>query len=191
MGFLSGEELYRRFLNGDKSSFDEIINMYHDGLIYFLYGMLKNYDEAEEAAEDAFAELVIHKRRYSFRSSLKSYLYAIGKHKAADILRRKAKLDSNGIIDEDTPSDIPGPEESVINDELKREVRNALDLIHKDYREALHLVYFDNMGVSEAARALGKTKKQTENCLYRGKLALKAVFAEAGKNITTFKDFNE
>ena len=170
---MSGEECYRCFLDGDKSGFDEIVGIYHDGLIYFLYGILKNYDDAEDAAADAFVELLVHKHRYSFRSSLKSYLYSIGRHKAIDIVRRRSK--QCGEPDEEIPSDLPTPEESVINDDEKRMLRDAMRRINKDYREALHLVYFEDMSIAETAKVMRKSKKQTENCLYRGKLALKGI----------------
>ncbi|MDD4125415.1 MAG: RNA polymerase sigma factor [Eubacteriales bacterium] len=170
---MSGEECYRRFLDGDKSGFNEIIHIYHDGLIYFLYGITKNYDDAEDAAADAFVELLVHKHRYSFRSSLKSYLYSTGRHKAIDIIRRRSK--QCGEPDEEIPSDLPSPEESVINDDEKRLLRDAMRCISKDYREALHLVYFEDMSIAESAKVMGKSKKQTENCLYRGKQALRVI----------------
>jgi RNA polymerase sigma-70 factor (ECF subfamily) len=175
---MSGEENYRRFLGGDKAGFDEVINLYHDGLIYFLYGILKNYQDAEDAAADAFAELLAHKHRYSFRCSLKSYLYSVGSHKAVDILRKRSRQCDEP--DEEMPSGEPTPEESVINDDEKRAVRDALAKIKEDYRQALHLVYFEDMSASEAAKVMGKSKKQTENCLYRGKTALKVILETKG-----------
>ena len=45
--------------------------------------------------------------------------------------------------------------------------------IKEQYQEALYLLYFEGLSLDEAARVLGKNKKQVENLSYRGKQALK------------------
>ena len=45
--------------------------------------------------------------------------------------------------------------------------------IKEQYQEALYLLYFEGLTLDEAARVLGKNKKQVENLSYRGKQALK------------------
>lgn len=177
MGVLSGEERYKRYIDGENEAFDDIIALYREGLTHFLYGILKDPNDAEEAAEDAFAALVIDKRRFNFRSSLKSYLYSIGRHKAMDILRRRKRAGALALYEEGTPSLLPTPEEAALEDEEKRLLHDALGRLNENYRLALHLVYFDNMNSAEAAKVMGKTKKQAENYLYRGKIALKALLS--------------
>ena len=38
----NGAESYRRFLDGDRGAFDDLVNEYHDNLIFFIYGSVKN-----------------------------------------------------------------------------------------------------------------------------------------------------
>lgn len=59
----NGADSYRRFLNGDESGFDEILELYHDNLIYFINRYVKNFTAAEDLAADTFMELLIHKKR--------------------------------------------------------------------------------------------------------------------------------
>ena len=66
----SGAASFRRFLDGDESGFDEIIELYHDSLIYFINRYVNNFATAEDLAADTFMELLIHKKRYSFKSSI-------------------------------------------------------------------------------------------------------------------------
>ena len=63
--------------------------------------------------------------------------------------------------------------EDVLRDEEKRRLHNAINRLKKEYREAVHLVYFENMSVSDAAAVMGRGKKQVENLLYRARKALK------------------
>ena len=79
-----GASCYRRFLSGDESGFDEILKLYHDSLIFFIHRFVNNYETAEDLAADTFMELLVHKNRYRFKSSFKTYLFSIARHKAID-----------------------------------------------------------------------------------------------------------
>ena len=48
----NGESSYHRFLNGDKSAFSEIIDLYRKNLIFFINRYLNNLSLSEEIAED-------------------------------------------------------------------------------------------------------------------------------------------
>ena len=97
----SAENLYRRFLSGDEAAFEDIVRLYRENLIYFLTRTV-DIHTAEDIAEDAFVELLLHPKRYNFSVSLKTYLFAIAKHKAQTYGRkraREAELDENAGYD--------------------------------------------------------------------------------------------
>ncbi|MBQ4626237.1 MAG: RNA polymerase subunit sigma-24, partial [Clostridia bacterium] len=71
----NGESSYRRFLDGDEKAFSEIMDMHKNNLIFFINRYVCNVSVAEELAADVFAELLIHKRRYNFKTSLKTYIF--------------------------------------------------------------------------------------------------------------------
>ena len=62
-----GAELYEKWLGGDETAFDKIMDIYHDALIFFVYGTVKNFADAEDIAADAFAELIVHKKQILLR----------------------------------------------------------------------------------------------------------------------------
>ncbi|MBR5263719.1 MAG: RNA polymerase sigma factor, partial [Clostridia bacterium] len=86
-----GESSYRRFLQGDRSGFEEIVRTYRDGLILYLYGYVSDFHLAEDLCEDTFFRLLVKKPRFDGRSTFKSWLYAIGKNLALDHLRRAGR----------------------------------------------------------------------------------------------------
>ena len=58
----NGESSYRRFIEGDQSAFDELMDAYRDRLIFFIKGYVHSAEEAQdtarervEAAEDALS----------------------------------------------------------------------------------------------------------------------------------------
>lgn len=87
----NGASSYRRFLEGDESAFDEILDLYRENLIFFINRFVRDPAAAEDLAIDAFLELLVHKNRYNFKTSLKTYLFMIGRSRALDYLRHRGK----------------------------------------------------------------------------------------------------
>ena len=64
--------------------------------------------------------------------------------------------------------------------EQKAIVNKALNTLKDDYRTALHLVYFEELSYSDAAKIMKKSAKQVENILYRARIALKTALKKEG-----------
>ena len=73
----NGAGSYRRFLDGDESAFDEILELYRLKLTYFIDRIVRDTAAAEDIAIDVFTELLIRPYRYNFKTSLKTYLFMI------------------------------------------------------------------------------------------------------------------
>lgn len=52
--------------------------------------------------------------------------------------------------------------------------------LNPSYREALYLVYFENMSYLQAAKVMGKNVKQITNMVYRGKESLRGLLEREG-----------
>ena len=72
-------------------------------------------------------------------------------------------------------------EETVLTDERKRVINNALCLLSDDMRIVIHLVYFENLSYKEAARVMKKNHKQIDNLLYRAKKELRVILGKDGE----------
>lgn len=57
-----GASNYRRFLDGDESAFDDIVNEYRMGLIMFINRYVHDIEASEDIAIDVFMHLFIHRR---------------------------------------------------------------------------------------------------------------------------------
>jgi len=175
----NGESSYRRFLDGDMSGFDELIEMYREPLIAFINGFLHNLTESEDVAEDTFMELIIHPRRYSFRSSLKTYLFTVARNKAVDRVRKEQKISFAPIeaLSEACEEEL---ENYIFEREREVLLHRAMEKLNPEYAAVLRLVYFEYMSCAEAAKVLGKNKKQAANLLYRAKISLRRLMEEEG-----------
>ena len=179
----NAEDAYRRYCAGEQDAFDFVIEEFRQSLIFFLHGYVHNVDTAEDLAEDTFVELLIHKSRFNFQSSLKTYLFAVARHKAIDYLRREKRrgsmafeeLDPNALHD-GQPSTEDRYEELERADALER----AMEGLPEEYREVLRMLYLERFSYDDIAAVLKKSKKQIDNLSYRARQALREDLRKEG-----------
>ena len=175
------EILYEKYLKSDdQSAFAVVYDHHHESLTFFLYTMVGNMEDAEELMLDAFAVAASKTAKFTGRggAAFKTWLYGIAKNKAKMHLRRKKAITvplSEEIITEEGL-----PEEKTIEKERDKKLYQSLSDIHKDYREALYLMYFEQMSIDEIATVMKKSKKQIYNLVARGKQALKEALERKG-----------
>ena len=177
-----GAGSYRRFLDGDESAFDEIMKELFHGLVFFVDRFVQDTHAAEDIAIDAFSDLIVHKHRYNFKVSLKTYLYMIGRSRALDYLKHRKVI---GFTELTEAAEVSGDEktleECVLSEERKRIVNAAVDRLPAEMQEVIHLVYFEEMTYEEAAKVMKKNRKQVDNLLYRAKKELRTLLGEDGE----------
>ena len=174
-----GASSYRRYLCGDEEAFAEIVKEYFDHLTFFVQRYVNDYAAAEDIAMDVFAWLIVHKNRYNFSVSLKTYLFMLGRSRALDYIKRRSRLQTAPLSEAAESAD-PGPslEETLLADERKQAIHRALDSLSEEMRLAVHLTYFEDLSADEVARVLKKNRKQVYNLLYRAKNTLRTVLEE-------------
>ena len=177
----NGASSYRRFLDGDESAFGEIMRELFYGLVFFIDRYVQDTQAAEDIAIDAFADLIVHRHRYNFKVTLKTYLYMVGRSRALDYLKRRKRAEELSLAEgiEDGKS----LEEIVLSDERKRTIHRALQKLPEEMRLAVHLVYLDGMTYQETAKIMKKSQKQVDNLLYRGKKELRIILGEDGEGL--------
>ena len=174
---------YRRFLDGDESAFDDIMNELFYKLVYFINGYVRDIHTAEDIAMDVFSDLIAHRHRYNFKVSLKTYLFMVGRSRALDHLRRRKIIAFVKLSEADCVRDESSLEDKVLTDERKSRVIKATESLPWDMRVVIHLIYFEDMTYDEAARVMKKNRKQVDNLLYRAKKELRAILGKDGEDI--------
>jgi RNA polymerase sigma factor (sigma-70 family) len=173
----NGASSYHRFLEGDDQALEEIVELYNKKLILFLNIHVHNLAVAEDLAADTFLELIVKKPRFNHGSSFKTYLFKIGRNNALDFLRKQNRHLSVPLDDlqlEDQGLFV----EELIRDEQRQELLRAIDGLHPDYRDVLHLLYFEDLSYGDAATVMKRSMKQINNLAYRAKNALKAAMKQ-------------
>ena len=175
-----GEDGYRRFLDGDKDGLAEVLEEYKDGLILWLVRFCGSTDIAEDILIEVLVRLIVKKPVFRGKCTFKTWLYTIA-----------ANVAKNYIRDGKAPVTLPIEEaekaactEDILSDYFKNEraaaVHRCLGRINRDYARVLYLSYFEGFDNGEIAMITKKTKRQTENLLYRAKRSLRSELEKEG-----------
>lgn len=175
-----GVESYRKFLAGDKSGIQELVEQFRDGLILYINTFIGDINESEDLAEDVFVELIIKKPHFKGQSSFKTWLYSIARHKAMNFIKRNSRT---SCISDEVLSTITGVqdfEKDYLSEQKKIILNNAMRQLKGEYRQVLHLSFLEEFTNDEIAKITKKTKRQIENLLYRSKLSLRKELEKEG-----------
>ena len=134
---------------------------------------------AEDIAIDVFTYILLCPGKYNFKTSLKTYLYMLGRSRALDYVRKRSRVELAPL--EVLEGEEPPPEESVFASERKKLVRGAVEKLPREMREAVYLFYFEELSYEETAKVMKKTKKQIDNLLYRAKEKLRDIIGKDGE----------
>ena len=175
----NGASSYRRFLDGDESAFESIMKELFHGLVFFIDGFVHDAHAAEDIAIDTFSDLVVHRHRYNFKVSLKTYLYMVGRSRALDYIKHRRCFDFVELSEAHALTDESAAlEEMVLSSERKRLIHAAIARLPEDMRVAVHLIYFEEMTYEEAAKVMKKNRKQVDNLLYRARKELRIILGK-------------
>lgn len=176
--------LYQRFLSGDDSGLQRLMERYGNSLTLYIDGYLHDIHEAEDLMIEAFAYFVAKRPRLR-DNGFRAYLYKSARHLALRCLQKKRRkqLFSFDDLEQEPESDVL-LETLVQTDERNRILWRCMDELAPAYREALYLVYFEGMRHAEAAAVMRKTEKQIADLVYRGRASLRKTLEREG--ITTW-----
>ncbi|HXO19083.1 MAG TPA: RNA polymerase sigma factor [Thermoanaerobaculia bacterium] len=134
--------------------------------------------EAEEVLQTAYLKILDGRARFDGRSSLKTWLFAVIRRTAAE--RRRAgwahHLLSLRWLD-GRPAPAADPESAAGDAERARALRAALSRLPGRQREVLHLVFYQDLTLEDAARVLGLAVGSVRTHYHRGKARLRLELA--------------
>jgi RNA polymerase sigma-70 factor, ECF subfamily len=132
-------------------------------------------EEAEEVLQMTYLKILDGRARFDGRSSFKTWLFGVIRRTAAERRRGRWLRSMAGLRWRDgQPSPLPSPTpESLLGaSETSRSLRAALQTLPARQREVLHLVFYQDLTVEEAARVLGISLGSARPHYHRGKAGL-------------------
>jgi len=168
--------LFHQIKNGDEQAFTVFYNSYKDKIYRFVYFKVSDREKVKDLVEDTFIKIYDYIREGNEIDNFQALLYKIARNLIIDFYRTKKE--------EISLADAP---ETVSSFDLEKEVgykvavenvKKYLARIKSEYREAIHLYFFENLSLSEIADILGQSEGNVRVRIYRGIKQLKEVLKE-------------
>lgn len=172
------DELYSSFLSGNNSAYDELMIRYGDSLTIYMNAYLHNWQDSEDMMIEAFARIMVKKPRIG-EGCFKAYLYKTARNLATRFHSRKKEAFSLDEMETEL-ADTFSLEEKVSDMNLHSILHVCLERIDAEVREALWLVYFENMSYIEAANIMKVNRKRIDRLLQKGKEHLRKELEKEG-----------
>ncbi len=170
-------QLVVRSLKQDHEAFGQLIDRHASRIITLAYRMVGDRAEAEDLAQEAF--LTAFKALPTFRADAKfsTWLYRIAANKCKDWLR--AKRPGMGQQDVDIDESLDGqvadeqtPERLLSQQQVARELEQAILRLPPLYREAFVLKHVEGLSYEEMEAILGVHGDTLKMRVYKGRLQL-------------------
>jgi RNA polymerase sigma-70 factor (ECF subfamily) len=155
----------------DPELLDQLIEQYQYRLFRYLLYLTGNRETAEDLFQETWVRVLDRGGQYDGKSKFETWLFAIARHLAIDLQRRKK----------------PEPLDSLEEPQLVSHDRSALDHAALEqslerlpavYREVLVLRFQEELTLEEIAAVVGSPLSTVKARLYRGLEAMRREFGE-------------
>jgi RNA polymerase sigma-70 factor (ECF subfamily) len=152
-------ENIERFLNGDQSSFKEIVNKYKDKIYWHARRMTGNHVDADEIVQEVL--IVLYKKigDFKFQSSLYTWIYKITSNRSLNLIKKR-NIRRFFSIHEEEYEQISADDDIVSNFESKQkleEVDRVLNTLPAKQREIFVLRHYEQLSYEEISKITGKS----------------------------------
>jgi RNA polymerase sigma-70 factor (ECF subfamily) len=173
---------------GNEKAFASLMNRYRDSIYYMLLKMVNNPSDAEDLTIEAFGKAFRNIDTYVPRFAFSTWLFMIATNNCIDFIRKKKSspvpLDQiQDVMDNRTiniQSDLPDPEEALINDQKIAILRKIVNQLKSPYKEIIELRYYQEFSYEEISNELNIPIGTVKAQLYRAKTLLYNIFIKTG-----------
>jgi RNA polymerase sigma-70 factor, ECF subfamily len=175
-GRMTDNELVQSSRQGDMESYRMLMDRYREQAMALALNILANYQDAEDACQEAFLKAFQNLDRFDLERSFKSWFYALLSHHCLDLIRKRNRFrhfvgrllirDAEVLPGKANPGPPRYPGLKVLNRLRPKE------------RIAIFLWSQEGYSGSEVAAALGCSPKTAYVHLFRARTRLKAILKE-------------
>jgi RNA polymerase sigma-70 factor (ECF subfamily) len=140
---------------------------------------------AEDVLHTAYLKLMDGRARFDGRAQLRTFLFGVIRRTAHEERRRRAirRTLSLGALDGHSAERVaPTGLAPILRDESSRSLIAALDQLSARQREVLHLVFYEDLTIAEAAEVIGISLGSARAHYERGKAQLRRLLEENGRH---------
>ncbi len=174
---------------GDGRAYAALMNRYRDTIYYLMLRMAGNPADAEDLTIEAFGKAFKSIHSYTPDFAFSTWLFRIATNNCIDFIRKKRMTPSpydqlqedDEEITSTLQSDLPDPEEIMINDQKIKKLREVIEQLKPLYRDLIKLRYFREFSYEEIASELNIPVGTVKARLNRAKGLLYNIYIKTEK----------
>mgnify|MGYP001480968369 FL=1 len=180
----SEKSLINLVKNGDKKAYEVLVLQYQDRLVYSVYKFLKDYELAQDIAQEAFVKAFKNIEKFRGDSSFYTWIYRIAINTAKNFLSSKAR--SSEVYDDEimelklseSAVTTENPENILEAEELRTKMMEAIQSLPDDIRTTLSLREFDGLSYEEIAKVQNCPIGTVRSRIHKGREILDKTFSK-------------
>jgi RNA polymerase sigma-70 factor (ECF subfamily) len=158
----SDQELVKKYLNGDNSSFEILLNRHKSRVFSFIMSKIKNRDISEDIFQDTFIKVInsLQKGKYNEEGKFLPWMMRIAHNLVIDYFRKCAKMklirpnEQFNIFDSINDGNI-GQDRAMIRKRVHSDLNMLIKELPCDQIEVLKMRYFDDMSFKKISEITG------------------------------------
>jgi RNA polymerase sigma-70 factor (ECF subfamily) len=179
-------------LAGDQCAFEFLVNRYHQPLVGYIRGFLKDNDQIYDVLQHVYLQLYLSLPILLRNVSLKAWLFQVARNRCLDELRKRRRraevpfstLEREGGEEglsplEAIPDPEPLPEEMTERGELNDSLHVAIVSLPPKIRSIVHLHCFKQLSFAEIGRTLNMPETTVKTTFYRSLPRLRRALASS------------
>jgi len=173
---------------GNEKAFGSLMNRYRDSIYYMLLKMVNNPSDAEDLTIEAFGKAFRNLDSYTPKFAFSTWLFKIATNNCVDFIRKKQASptpfdnlqDSLENATINIQSDLPDPEESLINLQKITVLKEIVSQLKPRYKNLIELRYYKELSYEEISSELNLPIGTVKAQLYRAKTLLYNILTKTG-----------
>lgn len=175
-------ELIKRFNNGNKQAFEELIQRYQHKVYNTTFRMLGNHDDALDMAQESFIRVFKSLDKFKGKSSFSTWLFSITTNICRDELRKRKRnletvsISTNKRITEqftEETNEKQSPEKISISRELSITIQKKVDQLPSEQKIVFVLREFQGLSYKEISDVLDISMGTVKSRLSRARRVLR------------------
>jgi RNA polymerase sigma-70 factor (ECF subfamily) len=156
---ISDYELIQKFIKGEKSCFDQIIQRHKNKVFAYISMYIRDQALAEDLFQDTFMKVIqsVKAGKYQDNGKFISWVMRIAHNLIIDHFRRIKQM--NTVSNDDYESDLfnskkfadANIEDTMINRQIQKDVRKMITMLPDDQREVVILRHYAGLSFKEIA----------------------------------------
>jgi RNA polymerase sigma-70 factor (ECF subfamily) len=180
--------LVEKARSGNEKAFASLMNRYRDSIYYMLLKMVNNPSDAEDLTIEAFGKAFRNLDSYTPKYAFSTWLFKIASNNCVDFIRKKQVSptpldhlqDSLDNVTVNIQSDMPDPEESLINHQKIAALKDIISQLKPRYKTLIELRYYKEYSYEEISSELNLPIGTVKAQLFRAKTLLYNILIKTG-----------